>query len=281
MFTRRQSTRGNSKKKSLDLPSIESVDDRKRRKSNGGVNIVCPVCTVTVRGDEKFHQHYIQEIDKVKDPFTGMDAKRRHYQTRLQNRKKYLENAVEEDDSDECEEEIKPLEERTNVLDTIRKERYERYANMFLMSMKRNNVNPTNSGNSNNNQTGNSSTLGVSNNNNINNENSSSRYELVTCAVCNEFLEMSNCSKHLSKCFAKHDYQFELFSSSEEEDVDDDDGESGEQAGVDWMDNAYFRREGNLTRLVMEDDTDDVELDIDGDNEDVEFGRQQYPFLIY
>lgn len=279
MFTRRQSKRGNTKKKSSDVPLIESVDDRKRRKSNAGVNIVCPVCTVTVRGDQKFHQHYIQEIDKVKDPFTGMEAKRKHYQTRLQNRKKYSENDVEDNDSDECKEEVKLLEERTKDLDTIRKERYERYAKMFLLSMKRNNVNRSNGSRLNNNnnnnsyQAGNSST--VVNNNNSSNENSSSHYELVTCAVCNEFLETSNCSKHLSKCFAKHDYQFELFSSSEEEDNDED----NESPGGDWMDNAYFRREGNLTRLVMEDDADDVELDIDGDNEDTEFGRQQYLFF--
>ena len=271
MFTRRKSQRENSKKKSLDSPCIESVDDRKRRKSNG-VNtcIVCPVCTVTIRGDQKFHQHYIQEIDKVKEPFSSVDAKRRHYQTRLQNRKQYLDSAVEDCDSDEREDTTKPLEERTKELDTIRKKRYERYANMFLISMKRNNINRNTSSNNNNNQMANSSTS-------IGNINNSSHYELVTCAVCNEFLEANNCNKHLSKCFAKHDYQFELFSGSEE-DLDDDE-DTGEQA--DWMDNAHFRREGNLTRLVMEDDTDDVELDIDGDDENVEFGRQQYPFSIF
>lgn len=273
MFTRRKSQREKSTKKPYDDATgfIDSVDDRKRRKSNGVTTcIVCPVCTVTVRGDLKFHQHYTQELDKVKEPFSSVDAKRRHYQTRLKYRKQCLNNSVEDD---ECDEKVKSLEERSKDLDTIRKKRYERYADMFLISMKRKN---TNHRTDNTNNSCNTNNI-LTNTSTIRENNTSSQYELVTCAVCNEFLETTNCNRHLSKCFAKHDYQFELFSSSEDEDEAEEEEEVVQHSG--WMDNAYFRREGNLTRLVMEDADDDVELDIDGDDESQEFGRQQYLFF--
>jgi len=236
----------------------QEADDRKKRKSTGTTTcVICPVCTVTVRGDEKFHQHYIQELEKAKEPFVGVDIKKKQYMTRLQ-----WQRQQSNDESDtEIEEPAKCLEDRTKDLNNVRKRRYERYANMFLMSMKRNQAR-----NNNNNQTTHSTS---SSQNTI--AESSSVYEVVSCAVCNEFLETSNSNRHLSKCFAKHDYQFEVFSSSDEE---PDDEEEDVDLGENWMDNAHFRREGNLTRLVMEDD--DGDLDIDGDEENAQFGKQQF-----
>jgi hypothetical protein len=255
-MTTRRRQRSNEGIKSTKAP-LKYTEDRKRRRLSAVTNgIVCPVCTVTVRGDEKFHEHYTQEIERAKTPFTGVESQKRQERMRLRYRKQKSEECFEED---EFTEEKKSLDERTKELRDSRKRRYDRYAEMFLMSMKR------------------KKTLQLSNNNSVLNQNSqatdTSVYELITCAVCNEFLEVVDSNRHLAKCFAKHDYQFELYSSSEEEENEEDEITWGPSV----LDSEHYRREGRLTRLVMEDG--DEELDIDGEEEFTQFGKQQYLFI--
>ena len=170
--TRRQSRRSIEDIKSTKAP-LKSIEDRKRRRLSAVTNgIVCPVCTVTIRGDEKFHEHYTQELERAKTPFMGVESQKRQERTRLRYRKLKSEECFEEG---EFAEEKKSLEERTKELRDSRKRRYDRYADMFLMSMKRKKV------------------FQLSNNNgttrNQNNQTTdTSVYELITCAVCNDCL---------------------------------------------------------------------------------------------
>lgn len=237
-------------------------NNRKERKLNNyNNNTVCPVCTITVRGDDKFEEHYYQELERLKLPYANIAYKKKQYKMKLRSQYK------EENEQNGKEILPKTLEERTDDLKAIRKRKYSRYADMFLVSMKR--------GKS-------SSTVTISHSNDnqstVHEENSSS-YELISCAVCNEFLEASTSNEHLSKCFAKHDYQFEVYSSDEGED-EEETVEEFSWAGQTWLRASSLQEtstfeEGRLTRLIMEDGDED--LDIDGDTE-TQFGKQQYLF---
>ena len=82
----------------------------------------------------------------------------------------------------------------------------------------------------------------------------------------------------MSKCFAKKDNEFDLYSESENE--DDDILEEFSWAGQtrirtsSLVNREIFQSEGRLTRVEME-DTDEI-LDVDGDDE--YYGDEQYLF---
>ena len=233
------------------------------RRSTGSNCTVCPVCTVSVRGDKEFKIHYRQELEKVNKVNNNLDSKKKFYKTRSCTRfdeEFEKENHVLEDLN---------LDEREVQLKNIKKRKFERYADMFLMSLnKKKNICTDKQGNN-----SGSSTC-------VDNSNQNSRYDLFSCAICNEFLESEDtAAKHLAKCFAKTEYEYELYSSSEDE--DDGTVEEFSWAGQTWLrassllDTDYLRREGKLMRLEMDDG--DEELDVDGDNNEV-FGKQQYLF---
>lgn len=240
-----------------------TTEKRKERKlSNVNNCIVCPVCTVTVRGNLQFEQHYNQEVEKAKDPFQSIDSKKKQYKMRLRS-----QSRTEDEGADNEEVPPKLLDERTKDLKIIQKRKYSRYADMFQFSMKRTKV------------SSNIVTRGHETGNTVDASETPSSYELISCAVCNEFLEAGTSAEHLSKCFAKHNYQFELYSSDDES--DEETVEEFTWAGQTWiraasfMEDSSLGQEGRLTRLVMDDG--DEELDIDGDTE-TQFGQQQYLF---
>ena len=215
--------------------------------------ISCPVCTLSIRGEKELKLHYNKEVKKFDS--LGKNLMGKKFSMRLRS---------SQDDEDEKFEEMK-LCERENILQNIKKNKYDRYSQMFLFSINRTKV--------------------LKNSSYNNDTNSSwqpqrSGYDLAQCAICNEFLEISNeeSSRHLSKCFAKKDHEFSLYSESENE--DDDIVEEFSWAGQTWIrtsslvNREAFQSEGRLTKVEME-DTDEI-LDVDGDDE--YYGDEQYPF---
>ena len=214
--------------------------------------ISCPVCTLSIRGEKELKHHYDKEVKKVDS--LGKNLMRKKCSMRLRS---------SQDDDEEIEE-IKFCE-REDILQNIKKNKYDRYSQMFLFSINR---------------------TKVWKNSSYNNDTNSSRqiqrsgYDLAQCAICNEFLEVSNeeSSRHLSKCFAKKDNEFDLYSESENE--DDDIVEEFSWAGQtrirtsSLVNREIFQSEGRLTRVEME-DTDEI-LDVDGDDE--YYGDEQYLF---
>ena len=212
--------------------------------------ISCPVCTLSIRGEKELKLHYDKEVKKVDS--LGKNLMRKKFSMRLRS---------SQHDEDEEIEEMK-LCEREGILQKIKKNKYDRYSQMFLFSINR---------------TKNSS---YNNDTNSSRQTQRSGYDLAQCAICNEFLEVSNeeSSRHLSKCFAKKDHEFNLYSESENE--DDDIVEEFSWAGQTWIrasslvNREAFQNEERLTRVEME-DTDEI-LDVDGDDE--YYGDEQYPF---
>jgi len=245
---------------------------------NASDSKVCPVCTVTIRGKKEFELHYQKEVDQLNQSPSIKPSKRK-YKIKLTN---------ENEDEHSPKKEI-PLEERENIFKDIRKRKYNRYADMFLLSMSQTknltNSHETNSlnfheNNSSQQHTNNTTESNSHNNSNETNSNDiNAGYELMQCAVCNEFLETSNreiSAKHLSKCFAKKSYELDLFSSSDEEEDTVEEFSWAGQTRVrasSMLDSEYFQQEGRMTRLQMEDG--DEELDVDGDQGET-FGHQQF-----
>lgn len=233
-----------------------NLRDHSQRK-NTIMHITCPVCTISVRGDNALKSHYLMEMKRMQKPFENMESKRKFYRMKLRS-----SNAEQEEESSHSNE-ITDLETRVTDLKDIKKRKFNRYANMFLLS-KQNKHNKPHETSSSSSQT-----------------DESAQYNLISCSVCNEFLELSNekTTKHLAKCFAKRDYEYNLYSSSDEE--EEGTVEEFSWAGQTWIrtsslvDSDLLRREGRLMRMEMEDG--DEELDVDGGDW---FGEQQYPSML-
>uniref|UniRef100_T2MCG5 E3 ubiquitin-protein ligase RNF220 n=1 Tax=Hydra vulgaris TaxID=6087 RepID=T2MCG5_HYDVU len=232
--------------------------ERKRPKTS---IFLCPVCSLTIRGKHEFERHYKEEIKMTSIRDLGQLIK-----TKTLKKKNCLP------DGEESSSEKMLLEDREEALQNIKKRKYSRYSNMYIMSLSNQKlIEKSHSGHTDKETTEYAAqeiTDSVEEDN------------YISCVVCNEFLNPTNgCTlNHLSKCLSQKKNEFNIYISSDDE--QDEVVEEFSWAGQTWIrtsslvDSEFLRREGKLMRLEMEDG--DEELDVDGDTLEENFGTSQF-----
>ena len=231
-------------------------------------------------------QHYEKEVEQL-EYIASKDSCRK---------RRFNQSSLEEDDSDEDDHKTRQrqqqqqrLKERGSKIKEIKRRRYDRSADMFLMSQTPNGPSILRSMENNNVTTStlpNSTTLNANTTNantNATNANhsttSESSYVILTCPVCNKSMEKSEHStrRHIARCLAWKDGCCDVYSSEEED--NDCDFEEYTWAGqtrirtVTLLEENFDSYEGKTMKIVMDDG--DEELDVDGE---ADYGAQQYLF---